>query len=54
MPRLRSIIILVSLILVTAAWSAPQSVYFKAANGQWLPLPAISESGTVSFTLDPG
>jgi hypothetical protein len=53
MPRLCLLITLVSLILITAAWSAPQSVYFKAANGQWLPLPATSESGTVSFTLDP-
>lgn len=53
MPRLRLPIILVSFILITAAWSAPQSIYYRSANGQWLPLPATSESGTISFTLDP-
>jgi hypothetical protein len=28
-------------------------VYFKAAGGQWLPLPATTQNDTLSFTLDP-
>jgi len=51
----KSAIALVLLTLTASAWAAPGSLYFKAANGKWLPLAATSDParGVISFSLDP-